>query len=71
MRDYNEEIRRLTVTFTQTKEEDSQVEGERRQIINRARYLSKMIIEVEERLETVKGHQKDNTSYENNERISR
>jgi len=30
-----------------------------------------MIIEVEERLETVKGHQKDNTSYENNERISR
>jgi hypothetical protein len=39
IRDYNEEIRSLTVTFSSSAEGDSLIEGKRRQIINRARYL--------------------------------
>jgi hypothetical protein len=39
IRDYEEEIRELTVTFSSKAEGDSLIEGKRRQIINRARYL--------------------------------
>jgi hypothetical protein len=39
IRDYDEEIRSLTVTFSSSAEGDSLIEGKRRQIINRARYL--------------------------------